>query len=129
MPLKFKPTFSSYVSQYAGQPTEEFRAIAEGLVNRYIQNKAIMDELDIMAKNEQLLSEFDPIKQAEIDKLRKVIAEIDKTGAYENADLLVSQAAKEYATNQNLNTARSQTKQVMDWLEDSIPLYLVVRRN
>jgi hypothetical protein len=104
---------SPFVSQYKGLPIDAFQQSATVLQNRAIQNKDQMDKLDMLAYETAVYgNEDEAVKQAQIKKIRDEQERIAATGAYERSADLVRMQGKEFAQNTQLNSARSNARNI-----------------
>lgn len=118
--------FAQTRSMYVGQPVEEIKALAATADKTYQENQGAYDALDVMAKNLDVHDKDYAIKLAQINALKQKAEEINKTGRWELAGSEVKKAAKDYATNEELNAALASRqaqgayKKQLDELHDKV---------
>lgn len=110
--------FQPIVQQYTPSPVAEFDAYGQQLNNRYEQNLASMDSLDILASQMEVLEGSRGIKDKAIGDIRNLMSEFQKRGDYENAAPKLRLAAKRLATDRNLKTAIENYQNAKKWDEE-----------
>lgn len=92
-------SYSQYVPQYVGAPVEEFKSLMEYRNQEFDKSIAERDKLEIAIANTPLEERNKILAVEGLADARKKLAEIQKSGRWEQAGLLVREAAKDFATN------------------------------
>ena len=100
-----------YVSKRKEMPLDTILQTTQALQNKYYENKAFMDKLQVMASQFDLKPNDEYLKEGAINDVRKTLEAIAQNGdAYENATNIVSSLATDLASNQALNKAAQNKK-------------------
>lgn len=114
-----------YIQQYQGLPLAEVNELGTVMQGRYDAANEQYDRLNTAASNMQVLSEDDPIKQAQIEDIRKVIDMASERGdAWEEMLPALRQKARAFTSNQQLRQAQENLQRKQQWQSE-----LLERRN
>lgn len=110
--------FQPIVQQYTPPPIAEFDAYGQTLNQRYEENLASMDALEVFASQIETLQGSRKYKDQAIQDIRNIVAETHKTGDYERAAPKIRLMAKRLATDKNLQTAMQNFQNAKQWDEE-----------
>ena len=98
--------FNQYQQQFAPLPARDIIQSSNQLHQEALRNEASMDKIKQLANQINVLDEDAYIKKAQLDELDRIIAEAEKTGAWEHAGKMARESARNFANNRQLASAQ-----------------------
>lgn len=98
---------------YTGLPVDEIKSLNSEASQQYQNTRNAKDALDVMYNSLDLRDVDAPIKKKAIDDARSRLSQVVSDGNYQDAGYVVSQAVKDFKTNNELRDAlKSRQKEV-----------------
>lgn len=97
--------YSSPASTYAGEAVPEMKALSGELSHQYEETRKNKDILDLTADNLDVRDVDFPVKKKAVDDLRNQFSTLVKNGDYQNANYIVRDAAKKFASDKMIQGA------------------------
>lgn len=98
--------FQPITTTYVPLPIQQMQETLGVLEKKYHTNKAEIDRFEILAKTDKILEDADPVRRRAIQRMKERTADVINEGNYEDADLIVSEMAKEYLSDPDMILAR-----------------------
>jgi hypothetical protein len=111
-------TYNEKRPEYIGKPLELYAKVADQTEQTYKQNRAMSNALDMLAKNTQVLSGADFIKDAALSDIDNKLKTIRDSGDYLHSSYIIDDAARDFATNPALNAAKMDYAKKMTHIEE-----------
>jgi hypothetical protein len=108
-------SYSRYIPTYVGQPVEEIGSLGETLQNRYYQNVQASEQLETIGNAVKVRDVNKPILQEALQGLRGAFEPYKNKGNWEDAEMTVRSAARNFANNEQLKAATEDYGKFQAW--------------
>lgn len=98
-------SFARPMNTYVAPPIGTLKEVLATKQQEFFVNRDLADKLEIALQNIEVDEVNQPYKQQAVDRIQGLFSTIKANGSWENAGLLVRDAAKSFATDQALNAA------------------------